>query len=157
MREASFEAALRWAAETPFQGWDFSALEGRYQWGDPPWSYTAVIRQLMDSGMESLLDLGTGGGEFLASLAPLPRRTIAAEAWEPNVGIARRNLMPLGVDVGPVLLPPPASSRHAARLYSWSRPPRRSRRSTLPSVDGVTSVGLQGGRCPRPWCGRAWW
>ncbi len=47
-------------------------------------------------------------------------------------------------------------STHVARLYSWSRPPRRSRRFTWLSVDGVASAGLQGGRCSSPWCSRAW-
>jgi hypothetical protein len=45
----------------------------------------------------------------------------------------------------------------AARRYSWSRPPRRSRRSTwLPRVT-IGSAGGQGTRCSRPWCGQAWW
>jgi len=33
--------------------------------------------------------MGTGGGEFLASLAPLPMHTSATEAYPPNVEIAR--------------------------------------------------------------------
>jgi SAM-dependent methyltransferase len=50
-------------------------------------------------GSTSLLDVDTGGGELLASLAPLPARTIAVEGWEPNLSVARDRLAPLGVDV----------------------------------------------------------
>lgn len=46
-----------------------------------------------------MLDLGTGGGEFLSALAPLPARTVATEGYSPNVAVARRTLEPLGVEV----------------------------------------------------------
>jgi SAM-dependent methyltransferase len=46
-----------------------------------------------------MLDLGTGGGEFLSSLASLPPETVATEAYGPNVRIARRRLAQLGVRV----------------------------------------------------------
>ncbi len=60
----------------------------------PP-AYTKEDRPAWDS----LLDLDTGGGEFLSSLSPLPRRTFATEAYPPNVPIARARLEPLGVRV----------------------------------------------------------
>ena len=53
-------------------------------------------------GVRSMLDMGTGGGEFLAALAPLPPRTWATEAYPPNVPIARRRMEPLGVQVEPI-------------------------------------------------------
>ncbi|MCA2224760.1 methyltransferase domain-containing protein [Nonomuraea aurantiaca] len=46
-----------------------------------------------------LLDLDTGGGELLASLAPLPRHTVAMEGWPPNISIADRRLRALRVAV----------------------------------------------------------
>jgi SAM-dependent methyltransferase len=46
-----------------------------------------------------MLDLGTGGGEFLASLGSLPEDTHATEAYPPNQAIARAQLTPLGVTV----------------------------------------------------------
>jgi hypothetical protein len=46
-----------------------------------------------------LLDLGTGGGEWLAALPVRPPRTVATEAWQPNVDVARARLGPLGVTV----------------------------------------------------------
>lgn len=47
----------------------------------------------------SLLDMGTGGGEFLASLAPLPPLVVATEAYPPNVSVARERLTSHGVKV----------------------------------------------------------
>jgi len=46
-----------------------------------------------------LLDIDTGGGEFLLSLAPPPGQSIAIESYPPNVGLARQRLAPLGVEV----------------------------------------------------------
>ncbi|NBE95548.1 class I SAM-dependent methyltransferase [Nonomuraea sp. KC401] len=66
--------------------------------GDLPWDYAGMVRERLP-GTASLLDLGTGGGELLASLAPLPPRTVATEGHPPNVPVARRRLEPLGVEV----------------------------------------------------------
>jgi SAM-dependent methyltransferase len=44
-------------------------------------------------------DMGTGGGEFLAALAPLPDQTFATEGYDPNVKVAQDRLEPLGVKV----------------------------------------------------------
>jgi SAM-dependent methyltransferase len=41
----------------------------------------------------------TGGGEWLAALPNRPPRTVATEAWEPNVEVAGARLRPLGVTV----------------------------------------------------------
>jgi hypothetical protein len=46
-----------------------------------------------------MLDMGTGGGEWLAGLSQRPRRTVATEGWQPNVSVAARRLHPLGVAV----------------------------------------------------------
>ena len=47
----------------------------------------------------SALDIETGGGEVLASVARAPRLLVATESWSPNVAIARRNLAPIGAHV----------------------------------------------------------
>lgn len=83
-----------------FTGWDFSSLEG---WGvmkefPLEWEYKEVLTPYL-SGRESMLDMGTGGGEFLSSLAPLPEVTVATEGWEPNFPVAKNRLEPLGVEV----------------------------------------------------------
>jgi SAM-dependent methyltransferase len=90
----------QWKAEyeTPFSGWDFSHLKGRLLDENPPWDYKEMARQLINKS-ETLLDMGTGGGEFLESLEPLPEYTVATESWEPNISVAQERLEPLGVKV----------------------------------------------------------
>ncbi|MFD2083297.1 Methyltransferase domain-containing protein [Actinopolymorpha cephalotaxi] len=86
------------AAAEAMSGWDFSYLQGRTSGGELSWSYPALAREAV-SRSAALLDLDTGGGELLASLAPLPSHTVATECWEPNVRAARKRLEPLGVEV----------------------------------------------------------
>lgn len=88
----------RWE-HVPFQGWDFSALEGHIQEDALPWDYADLARQAMRSAT-ALLDQGTGGGELLASLADAwPPRVFATEAYPPNVTLSRQRLGPLGATV----------------------------------------------------------
>lgn len=97
---ALFESYLEEAREAAFQGWDFSYIK-RYG-GNPeaptPWSYEATVREQM-SMVDSVLDMGTGGGEFFATLQPLPPRAYATESYPPNVPLATQRLGPLGVHV----------------------------------------------------------
>lgn len=80
-------------------GWDFSPLAGRVHEDDVPWDFTAETRRLLRSASR-VLDMGTGGGEHLSTLADaLPTDTTATEGWAPNVPVARRALAPLGIDV----------------------------------------------------------
>jgi hypothetical protein len=79
------------------EGWDFSWLTGRMDRGKLPWDYGSLARRALP-GATRLLDVDTGGGEVLASLAPLPA-SIATEPYAPNVPIATARLAPLGVDV----------------------------------------------------------
>ena len=53
-----------WKAEEqkPFQGWDFSYLDGRMIEGQTPWSYSRRAAELMKQ-VKAVIDLGTGGGE----------------------------------------------------------------------------------------------
>jgi SAM-dependent methyltransferase len=46
-----------------------------------------------------MLDIDTGGGEFLAGLSPLPASVVATEGYTPNVEVARERLAPLGIRV----------------------------------------------------------
>ena len=96
--DAEFERLMAEAEGRPVSGWDFSWLESRMRTSPLPWDYeSAVLHHARES--PDLLDLGTGGGEWLAALPYLPPRTVATEAWEPNVGVARARLAPLGVTV----------------------------------------------------------
>lgn len=85
-----------WAAD--FSGWNFQWLEDRLVEEPLPWDYARIVRGHFP-GIGSLLDMGTGGGELLASLAPLPPETHATESYPPNQVIAKARLEPLGVQV----------------------------------------------------------
>lgn len=81
------------------EGWSFSDLETRMTETPVPWDIDLVYRTAL-ADATSVLDMGTGGGEFLLTFAnSLPRDTVATEGWAPNVLAARRNLQAVGVDV----------------------------------------------------------
>ncbi|MFZ1989784.1 MAG: methyltransferase domain-containing protein [Alphaproteobacteria bacterium] len=82
----------------PFSGWDFSYLAGRHDEDRPPWDYVALARAEVERS-SCLLDIQTGGGELLASLAPFPGKAFASEGYAPNVAVARARLAALGVEV----------------------------------------------------------
>lgn len=96
--EARFDQLIQDAMVQDFSGWDFSYLDGRWQTEDLAWDYEQTVRKQI-SRTRSMLDMGTGGGEFLSSLAPLPEYTCATEAYLPNVPVAQKRLEPLGVTV----------------------------------------------------------
>lgn len=79
-------------------GWDFSHLDGRYEEeGDLPWDYRETLLRYLRPDSH-LLDLDTGGGEFLLSLGHSHALTAATEAYPPNVALCRETLSPLGID-----------------------------------------------------------
>jgi SAM-dependent methyltransferase len=94
-----FDDLVEEAARRPTSGWDFRFLDGRLAEDPLPWSYAERAGELVRAADAPVLDLGTGGGEFLSSLAPLPPGSRATEGWPPNVPVARRRLAALGVDV----------------------------------------------------------
>jgi SAM-dependent methyltransferase len=96
-----YQALVDQALSAPFTGWDFSWLNERMVQEEPPWDFTNVVKEHLVNA-RSLLDMGTGGGEFLASLAPLPPDTHATESYLPNQPIAFQRLSPLGVKVHPI-------------------------------------------------------
>ena len=93
-----FRELVKEAQEAAFSGWDFRWLDERMVQEDTPWDYLELAMEHI-SEVQSLLDMGTGGGEILASLAPLPLDTHATEAYPPNQQLARERLAPLGVEV----------------------------------------------------------
>ncbi|MDR0302702.1 MAG: class I SAM-dependent methyltransferase, partial [Treponema sp.] len=60
-----------------------------------PWNYKNILETNFN-GKESLLDMGTGGGEFLCSLTNLPKNVCATEGYEPNIPIAEKRLKEKG-------------------------------------------------------------
>lgn len=83
------------AQDQPFEGWDHS-YGGRIL-TEEPWDFGALVDAFAVNSPD-ILDMGTGGGEWLSARC-LPRRTVATEAWAPNVPVARARLAPLGVEV----------------------------------------------------------
>ncbi|HDR4880925.1 TPA: class I SAM-dependent methyltransferase [Bacillus cereus] len=92
------------SANTNFSGWDFSFISetGRMKSEPLSWSYGSIAFLLMQRA-KSMLDMGTGGGEFLSMLQPFPSTIYATEGYAPNVPIARKKLEPLGVTVVEVI------------------------------------------------------
>lgn len=79
-------------------GWDFSHIAGRYtEETDLPWDYQRIVLEHLKPEMK-LLDIDTGGGEFLLSLHHPYENTSAAEAYPPNVQLCKQTLLPLGID-----------------------------------------------------------
>jgi SAM-dependent methyltransferase len=98
--EELFETYLGQAENTPFSGWDFEYLTRTHRMVQAPvkWNYYNVVLPRL-SEAETMLDMGTGGGEVLSGFAPLPPGTCATEQYGPNVEVARERLEPLGVKV----------------------------------------------------------
>lgn len=79
------------------RGWDFSHIHGRCEEeNDLPWDFRALIKQQLSPDAE-LLDIDTGGGEFLRSLGHPYAKTSATEGYPPNVALCREELLPLGI------------------------------------------------------------
>lgn len=79
-------------------GWDFSHINERYEEeGDLPWDYKGLIKQYLKPE-HRLLDMDTGGGEFLLSLEHPYQNTAATEGYPPNVELCAEKLLALGID-----------------------------------------------------------
>jgi len=99
MRQLPFENYLN-DLKQGFTGWDFGYLTktSRMQEFPLPWNYYNTVLPYVREA-DSLLDMGTGGGEFLTNLVPFPKFAFATEAYEPNVQVAKQRLEPYGVEV----------------------------------------------------------
>ena len=84
-----------------FHGWDFSHLENRWITISESWDYEKIVREHLHP-KNYLLDMGTGGGEFLLSLGHPYKKTSVTEAWLPNIQLCLEKLQPLGISVYPV-------------------------------------------------------
>lgn len=95
------ELPQAWKAEEELahmHGWDFSHIDGRYSEDtDFPWNYREIILSYLQPDMR-LLDIDTGGGEFLLSLGHPHANTAATENYPPNAQLCRDTLLPLGID-----------------------------------------------------------
>ncbi|MFJ7973545.1 class I SAM-dependent methyltransferase [Psychrobacillus sp. NPDC096389] len=84
--------------EKGFKGWDFTHLDGRWEEEKIPWDYKEGVMNYLKPEAK-LLDMGTGGGEFLLTLGHPYENTSVTEAWEPNVKLCKETLEPLGICV----------------------------------------------------------
>jgi SAM-dependent methyltransferase len=92
----AIQAALDDAYAAPLGGWDFSWLDQRAYEVPPPWDFGRKV-VFAAQNAERTLDIDTGGGEFLARLAPFPGFVVATEGYVPNVEIAARTLGRVGI------------------------------------------------------------
>ena len=118
----TFEELVAEGASAPTEGWDFSWFEGRATEERPPWGYARLMAGLM-AGATAALDVETGGGEVIATVAPRPPLLVATESWPPNVAVARDRLLPLGVHVVAVADAPALPFRAASFDLVVSRHP----------------------------------
>lgn len=81
-----------------FKGWDFSYLKDRWENEDLPWNYKSIVLSYLDINAK-LLDMGTGGGEFILSLNHPHNLTSVTESYQPNVKLCKKILSPLGITV----------------------------------------------------------
>ncbi len=98
MNLVELKAYLKSEEEKAFSGWDFSYLNGRWENDKIPWDYKEILLSYLKP-TSKLLDMGTGGGEFLLSLNHPYELTSVTEAYPPNVQICKDILSPLGIDV----------------------------------------------------------
>ena len=90
-----------WIAEEKIahiKGWDFSHINDRYsEEYSLPWELKETINKYLKDNMD-LLDMETGGGEFLLSLSHPFAKTSAIEGYKPNVSYCKERLIPLGIN-----------------------------------------------------------
>lgn len=102
----TFDELIQLAQAQELTGWDFSWLNARTIEEPLPWDYRAlVLERLHEHGqprVRALLDMETGGGEFLSGLEPFPPVTWATEGYAPNIRLARARLEPLGIQVADI-------------------------------------------------------
>ena len=79
------------------KGWDFSHIEEHHTQDALPWDYKEEILTYLKPE-HRILDLDTGGGEFLLSLHHPFENTAATENYPPNVKLCAETLLPLGID-----------------------------------------------------------
>ncbi|MCI8501963.1 MAG: SAM-dependent methyltransferase [Oscillospiraceae bacterium] len=101
-QSAEFKRIWKAEEERVLQGWDFSCLDVRCESTPLPWDYREQVSAHLRPGSR-LLDIATGGGEFLLSLGHPPRLTAVTEDYPPNAALCRERLVPLGITVSQTL------------------------------------------------------
>lgn len=91
-----------WEAEehnARMKGWNFKHIEGRFYSDEDSltWDLREVIHRY-NCPSNRILDIDTGGGEFLLSLNHPFSLTSATEGYPPNVALCKEDLCKLGID-----------------------------------------------------------
>ncbi|MEM7331771.1 MAG: class I SAM-dependent methyltransferase [Chloroflexota bacterium] len=81
-------------ANSQLRGWDFSSISSEVS--PKPWDYKTVVRQYLKP-TDTVLDVGTGGGEVFLSLADAFESGIGVDQQTSMVATAKENLANLGV------------------------------------------------------------
>ena len=82
-----------------FSGWSFDELDVAHLDGRMPWDYEAIARNAALKA-QSIIDLGTGGGERFARIIDgAHARCVATEEWVVNAPVANDRLRPVGAGV----------------------------------------------------------
>lgn len=102
MNREQFKNYLKNEENQVFEGWDFSHLNGRWDGEHIPWNYKKILLSYLKAEYK-LLDMGTGGGEFLLTLNHPFNNTAVTEGYSPNVAICQKKLQPLGITIRQVL------------------------------------------------------
>ena len=98
MKKQELRALWQVEEQAAFNGWDFSHLDSRWQEEPLPWDYRALVQAHLQPS-HRLLDVGTGGGEFLLSLHHPYENTCVTEGWGPNIALCKETLAPLRIGV----------------------------------------------------------
>lgn len=84
--------------EKTITGWDFSYLNNRWESEKLPWDYKKIVQSYLKP-KDKLLDIGTGGGEFLLTLNHPFENTTVTEGYLPNYKICENKLLPKGITI----------------------------------------------------------
>ena len=98
MNDFNLKKYLLSEEQQTFCGWDFSYLDGRWESECLSWNYTQIVNKYRRS-TDILLDMGTGGGEFIRKLGHPYHLISVTEGWEPNLLLCKERLEPLGITV----------------------------------------------------------
>lgn len=98
MKKEQFMKQWKQEEAYAFEGWDFSHIDGRSEEEPLPWDYRETVLSYLKPNLR-LLDMGTGGGEFLLTLNHPYSLTSVTEAYPPNIDLCRKRLAPLGIRV----------------------------------------------------------
>lgn len=81
-----------------FKGWNFSSIMEDFWQEELSWSYSDCVKKYLKQEM-NLLDMGTGGGELLATFQHPNDKTSVTEGWLPNFELLKKTLAPKGIQV----------------------------------------------------------